>query len=137
MSEANKALVRRFYDEAFNKGNIAVLDELCAANFTDHNAAPGQAPGLEGVKRMITMYRIAFPDGQITVDDIIVEGDKVAVRSTMRGTHRGEFMGIAPTGKQVSVGGIDIVRVANGKAVEVWHMEDNLGMMQQLGAVPS
>ena len=137
MSEENKALVRRFYEEVMNRGNMAVVDELSAPNIVDHNPMPGQAAGPEGFKQFVGMFRSAFPDLNVTADDVIAEGDKVVARTTMRGTHRGEFMGIAPTNKQVTVSGMDMVRIANGKAVEVWHIDDALGMMQQLGAIPS
>ena len=136
MSEQNKALCRRFYEEVFNKGNLAVIDELSAPNFVDHTAPPGVAPGAEGMKQLITMYRTAFPDLQLTVEEMVAEGDTVVTRTTMRGTHKGELMGIPPTGKHVTMRGLDLVRLTGGKAVEVWHHDDELGMMQQLGVVP-
>jgi steroid delta-isomerase-like uncharacterized protein len=137
MSEENKALVRRFYDEVMSRGNLAAVGELSAPNLIDHNPMPGQAPGPEGIKQVVAMFRAALPDLNVTVDDIIAEGDKVVARTTIRGTHRGEFMGIAPTNKQVTVNSMDLVRIVNGKAAEVWHIEDALGMMQQIGAIPS
>ena len=133
-TEENKAMHHRFGEELFNKGNFAVADELLATNLVDHNPFPGQAPGPEGVKQIATMLRAAFPDIHFTWDDKIVEGDKAVIRSTMRGTHKGEFLGIPATGKQVAVTGIDIVRIEGGKIVEHWGQQDTLGMMQQLGA---
>lgn len=137
MSEANKALLRRFYEEVFTKGNLDVIDEISEPNFIDHNPAPGQEPGIQGIKKSLMEYRAAFPDLQITVEDMIAEGDKVVARITATGTHKGEFAGIPATGKRASISVIDIVRVANGKAVERWGIEDNMGLMQQLGVIPS
>ena len=96
MSEENKALVRRLYDEVLKKGDLGVIDELCSPNLVDHSAPPGVLPGIEGAKQMIGMYRAAFPDLVVSVEDLIAEGDKVVFRLTMRGTHKGELMGIAP-----------------------------------------
>ncbi|MDZ7359293.1 MAG: ester cyclase [candidate division KSB1 bacterium] len=137
MSEQNKALSRRITEECFNKGNLAVADEFVAANFTDHGAPPGLAPGAEGFKQLVAMYRNAFPDMRITIEDVIAEGDKVVMRWTARGTHKGDLMGIAPTGKTVTVTGIGIDRIANGKIVEHWESFDQMGMMQQLGVIPA
>lgn len=134
-AEENKTRVRQIY-QAMSKGDLMALDHLLTADFVDHNPDPGQAPGLEGVKQGFTMFRTAFPDFQITLEDMIAEGDKVATRVTSRGTHKGEFQGIPPTGKQVTVTGIDIIRCAGGKCVERWGAFDNLGLMQQLGVVP-
>ena len=137
MSEENKALARRYVEEAINKGNLAVIDELTADDFVEHNPFPGQAPGVEGEKQLISMMRAAFPDLHSTIEDVIAEGDKVVLRATTRGTHKGEFMGIPPTGKQVTVTEIHIVRFANGKGVDHWGEVDMMGMMQQLGAMPT
>ncbi len=123
-------------EEVLNKGNLEVIDELCSADVVDHAAPPGTPPGIEGVKQMIGMYRAAFPELHITIEDMIAEGDKVACRYTLRGTHQGDLMGISPSGKQVTVRGIDIGRIVGGKSVEHWEVFDELGMMQQLGLVP-
>lgn len=133
----NKALDRRIVEEGFSKGNIAVLDELIAADCVDHAAPPGTPSGREGVKQFFTMLRSAFPDLHFTIEDVIAEGDKVVTRSTWQGTHQGAFLGIPPTGKQVRVTGIDITRYAGGKAVEHWGNQDTLGLLQQLGVIPS
>ncbi len=134
--EENKAMTRRIF-EVFNTGNMALADEVIAADIVDHQAPPGTEPGLAGFKQIVSMFRTAFPDVQMTIDDMIVEGDKVVTRSTMGGTHQGEFMGIPPTGKQFTATTIDIVRFAGGKAVEHWGNSDDLGMLQQLGVIPT
>ena len=138
MSEENKALFRRMFEEVINQGNISLIDELVAPDFVEHEELPpGIPPGREAVKQMFTMFRGAFPDLNATIDDVIAEGDKVVARSTWSGTHKGEFMGIPPTGKSVSFGVIDIVRIAGGKFVEHWGQMDNMSMMQQLGVIPA
>jgi len=135
-AEENKALVRRFVDEVQSRGNLDALDEICSPEFVNHSAPPGVPTNCEGVKQLTAMFRQAFPDSYFTIEDMMAEEDKVATRKTFHGTHKGEFMGIPPTGQQVSMGLIDIVRIAEGRVVEHWAMGDNLGMMQQLGIVP-
>ena len=135
MSEQNKAIVRRFYEAAVNKGDLAVVDQVMAADARDHNSPPGRPPGAQGMKQVITMFRAGFPDIHITLEDMIAEGDKVVSRITARGTNQGEFMGRAPTGNQISVIEIHIVRIANGKIVEQWGAVDRLGLLTQLGFV--
>ena len=134
-TEENKALERRWVEED-KKRNLAGLLELCAPDYVLHG--PGAFPDLDlaGLKQLQTAFWTAFPDMHIVVEDMIAEGDKVVVRVTMRGTHQGEFMGIPPTGKQVSVTVIGIDRFKDGKFVESWFNEDDLGFMQQLGAIP-
>ena len=136
--EQNKALLNRFVEELFNRGNLSVVDELAAPDFVDREELPAGLPGnREGVKQLTAAFRRAFPDFKATIDDIIAEGDRVVVRSTWTGTQRGEFMGIPPTGKSISFGVIDIVRIAGGKVVEHWGQMDSMRMMQQLGAIPA
>ncbi len=137
--EEHKALVRRFFEEAWNQGNLDVVDELVAADFDGHPPPnrPDFGRGPEGQKQFIRTYRSAFPDVHFTIDDMIVEGYKVAARYTGRGTHQGELMGIPPTGKQVTVTGIVICRIADGKLAEAWGNFDELGMLQQLGVIPT
>jgi predicted ester cyclase len=135
-TEENKALVRRFVDEVQIQGNTDLIDEICSPEFVNHSTPPGLPPDREGIKIVTAMFRGAFPDSYFTVEDMMAEGDKVATRKTFYGTHEGEFMGIPPSGRRVSVGLIDIVRIADGRVVEHWSMGDNLGMMQQLGAIP-
>ncbi len=134
--EENKAIELRFFEEVVNKGNLAVIDELVAANFVDRCALPGVEPDREGYKQFFAMAHSAFPDFHSTLEDMIAEGDKVVQRFTARGTHKGEWMGIAPTGKQIEIGGIAIHRLAGGKIVEDWASMDMLGAMQQLGVIP-
>ena len=133
-AEENKAIARRAY-EAINQKNLDALDEVVASDMTDHDAGPGQAPGLEGVKQLFSSLHSAFPDFQMNVEDMIAKGEKVVARVSWSGTHQGEFMGIAPTGNRVEVSGIDILRIAEGKIVEHWGNFDDLGMMQQLGVI--
>ncbi len=137
MSAENKALVRRALEEIWNKGNLAVVDELTAANHVAHDPAnPNAGRGPQAEKQLVTMYRTALPDLHMTIDEMLADGDKVVTRWTARGTHKGDLMGIAPTGKQVTITGISIDRIEGGKAAESWTNWDTLGMMQQLGAVP-
>ena len=136
-TEENKALTLRLIEEVINQGKLSTLDELIAADAVDHSLPPGLPPGREGVKLFLGMIRTAFPDIHETVEDIIAEGDTVVTRTTWRGTHQGALLGIAPTGKQVSVSGIDISRVASGKFVEHWQSADDLGLLQQLGVIPA
>ena len=138
----NKALARRFVEEVWNKGNMAVADELFASDFDDHRLLPGLPPGAEGYKQNILQLRKAFPDLHVTVEDLIAEGDKVVTRATVHGTHTGELMArmgkvIPPTSKQVTWTGITIARVVAGKATDFWVEADQLGLMQQLGVIPA
>ena len=132
--EENKAIVHRAY-EAINQNNLDALDELVASDIVDHDPVPGQGPGLEGVKQYFSSMHTAFPDFQMDVEDMIAEGDKVVARVKVGGTHQGEFMGIDPTGNRVTITGVDILRIAEGKIVEHWGKFDDLSMMQQLGVI--
>ena len=135
--EENKTIVSRFYEE-ISKGNLAAMGELVAADLVDHTPfVPGQAQGRQGTLELFTMIRAAFPDLRVTVEDMVAEGDKVVARGTFSGTHKGEFTGIAPTGKQITVGIIEILRIVGGRMVEHWNAVNSLGMMQQLGVVPT
>ena len=133
-AEENKAFTRRAY-EAINQKNLDALDEMVASDMIDRDPAPGQGPGLEGVKQYFSSLHTAFPDVQMNIDDMIAEGDKVVARVNVGGTHQGEFMGIDPTGNRVTITGIDILRIADGKIVERWGKFDDLSMMQQLGVI--
>ena len=134
--EQNKALLSRMIEEVFNRGKINLVDDFLAPDFVEQEELPpGIPPGPEGVKQLSSLFRSAFPDLKVKIDDTIADGDKVVVRCTWSGTHKGEFMGIPPTGKSVSFGVIDIVRFAGGKIVEHWGQMDAMRMMQQLGAV--
>jgi predicted ester cyclase len=134
-TEENKALMYRVY-ECFSQNNLDVLDELIASDFTDHNPNPGQGPALEGLKQFISSMHTVLYGLQVNVEDMVTEGDKVVARLRISGTHRGEFMGVAPTGNQVTFTGIDILRIADGKVVEHWGNVDELGMLRQLGVIP-
>lgn len=136
MSEHNKMLVRRAIDEVYNQGNLAVLDELVASDFVIHSPS-AEIHGPAGAKQYVAMLRAAFPDIHFAIEDQIAEGDRVSTRWTARGTHTGEFQGIPPTGKQVRMAAIDIDRIANGRVVECWTNSDDLGLLQQLGIVPT
>ena len=132
--QENETIVRRTWEELFNKGNLAAADELIAANFKNH-AAPGAPAGPASFKQLVTFYRSAFPDAQFTIEDVLADGEKVVMRNTFSGTHRGPFMGIAPTGRRVSQEQIHIVHVASGQVVEHWAVRDDLSLLQQLGVV--
>jgi steroid delta-isomerase-like uncharacterized protein len=136
-TEDNKALMRRFLEEVFNKQNQAAIDEFIAPNHVDHTLPPFLPTTPEGTKRAIGIFLRAFPDVHLVVEDMIAEGDKVVTRYTSRGTQKGAFMGIPPTGKQMMVSSIIIARFADGKIVEEWGLDDQVGMLQQLGIIPA
>ena len=138
-AQENKDLARRFMDEVWNKGNLNFIDEVTDPNFVSHDPAGPEdmGGGVEGKRRFTEMYRNAFPDIQMSVEDVIAEGDKVVTRWTVRATHQGELMSIPPSGNRVEVTGISIDRMEGGKFVETWSTYDALGMMQQLGVMDS
>ena len=137
MSELNKKVVRRLFEEVWNKGNLPLADELFAPNYEHHDAStPDVGRGPESEKKRATRYRTAFPDIRLNIEDIIAEGETVMARWSCRGTHKGDLGGIAPTGKQFNISGVSIARFANGKMAEGWVNWDALGLMQQLGVVP-
>ena len=136
-AESNKALSRRVLDEAFNAGNIDVIDELVSTDFVNHDAAlPEPLVGPDAAKATISGYRSAFPDLRITIEEQIADEQGVATRWSAKGTHEGDLMGVAPTGKQATVTGITIDRIVDGRIAESWTNWDTLGMLQQLGVVP-
>lgn len=136
--EQNKALVRQLVEEVFNRGHVNMVDDYMASDFMEREVLPAGIPSnREGVKILTGMLHSAFPDFKATIDDMVAEGDKVVIRQTWSGTHKGEFLGIPPTGKSVSFGVIDIIRIAGDKAVEHWGQMDSMGMMEQLGAIPA
>ena len=138
MLEENKALIRGFVEEAFNKGNLDVVDEVYASTFISHDpTTPEEQGSPESVKQFVNTYLSAFPDGRTTVEDSIAEGDRVVYRWTFRGTHQGELMGISPTEKQVEITGITINRLSGGKIEEQWNLFDQLGLLQQLAVGPA
>jgi steroid delta-isomerase-like uncharacterized protein len=132
-----KALAQRWFTEVMNEGKEEVIDELCAENFVDHDPLPGTGADRAGLHDFAKQVRSAFPDLETTVDDIIVEGDRIAVRSTFRGTHEGDFMGISATGKKVEVSNYDFVRFENDQAAEHWGTIDTAALMEQIGATPA
>lgn len=132
----NSALVRRFVEEIFNKGNLEVAAEILTPDYAHHDPTTHEyGSGIEGFKQMMSFYRQAF-DLKIVLEDQIAAGDKVVDRWTGHGTHQGTFMGLAPTGKKVSASGISIHRIVDGRIAETWNNYDALGMMQQLGLIP-
>ena len=135
MSEKNKAIVRRWIDEMCGRRNLSVGDEIFAADVIDHNPVPGQAAGVEGQKQVLSELFAAFPDFHSQAEEIVSEGDRVMVRWTATGTHQGDYFGVKPTGKQITYQGIDSLRVVDGKIVERWGVSDDLGLLQQLGAI--
>ena len=124
-AEANKALMRRLFEEGFHSGKLAVVDEIFHPNFVDRST-PEQPPGTEGVKDYISMVRTGFPDISITIEDLVAEEERVVVRTTWRGTHLGEYEGIAPTGKHVTRSMIQIFHVKDGKLLEEWSEGESL-----------
>lgn len=133
----NKALARRMVEEIFNQHNLNLIDDIIAADAVDHEELPpGLPPGREGTKAIFTMMFNAFPDFQASITNLIAEDDKVVVHMLWTGTHKGEFMGIPPTGKQIAINVIDIMRVSEGKFVEHWGVSDMMALMQQLGVGP-
>ena len=135
VEETNKAGQRRVWEEIFNKGNLAIIPELIATNWVEHTPL-GDIKGPDGFKQGPTTFRTAFPDLHITIDDMFAEGDRVVSRVTMTGTFKGEYMGIAPTGKKFTVGAILITQWAGGKEVEAWAAYDMLSFYRQLGVSP-
>jgi predicted ester cyclase len=125
-------LVRRFHSELLAARDPAVVDGFFGDGFVSHNMPPGFPQGREGVKLFFATFRDAFPDVEVIVDELVEDGDRVAVATTFTGTHTGELMGMAPTGRRVSVTGIDIVRVAGGRIVEHRGLTDIAGLMRQL-----
>jgi steroid delta-isomerase-like uncharacterized protein len=135
-AQQNKTIVRRFVEEFQNGGNESAAEELLAADFVDHSPFPGVSPDREGVKRLFAALRQAFPDLRAKIHDQLAEKDRVATRKTFRGTHRGEFLGIAPTGRSVSFDVIDVARIADGRIAEQWNVVDLMGLLQQIGPQP-
>jgi steroid delta-isomerase-like uncharacterized protein len=137
MAYDNAAIVRRFFDEVWSKGNLGVVDELVSANCVSHDPVSGDLKGCDSIKAQVEEYRRAFPDLQFTIDDLLVSGEKVVVRWTATGTHKGPIMGVAATGKLFSIEGITCERMANGKSVEHWAQWDTMKFLQILGIVPA
>jgi len=140
MSAENKTLARRVREELWSGAALSVADQIIAANCVNHVSdpmTPDFGSGPEGFKKLVALYRSAFPDAHTIVDDILGDGDKVMVRWTARGTHTGQLLNLAPTNKRVTVTGIDVYRIFSGKIQEIRLSWDALGFLQQLGAVPA
>ncbi|MCO5383365.1 MAG: ester cyclase [Methanosarcina barkeri] len=129
--EENKAIVRRFFEEGPSKGNMIVADELLSPDFTLHVPLP-VSPGIEGIHEIITTCRGAFEHLNVTIEDLIAEGNNVAARFTAHGIHKGSFMGLPATGKPITMTGIETFRIKEGKIIELWGEANLLGLMQQL-----
>ena len=137
MSEENKAVVRRAFEEVANKGDMTTVDEIIAPEYVRHDLAGGpDAHGPDGVKLLIAGLRSAFPDLRTTIEDIFADGDRVVVRFTARGTQSGPFQGMAPTGREAAWAGVNIYRVSGGRIRETWQLADGLGLLRQLGVAP-
>ena len=137
MSDANKALIRPLYEEAFSKGNVDVVDKILAPNFVTRTLRPRNLPSdRNSFKTLVKILREVMPDLQFTIEDMIAEGDKVVARWSARGTHLGGQMGKAPTGKQITFTGIDILHIAEGMAVDRWGEDDLDGLMRQISDGP-
>jgi steroid delta-isomerase-like uncharacterized protein len=134
VTEANKALVRRWFEET-DRGNLAIIDELLAPDYLDHNPPIPVVPsGREGVRQAILLLRPAFPDVVHVIEDQLAEGDKVMTRVLVRGTFTGPFLGYPPTGQVIELRGIAVHRIVDGRLVEHWAQADMTSFMQQVGA---
>jgi len=135
-AEESKAIVRQFWG-VWDEGNIGIVDELLAPDYVNHSPGiPDQPEGSEGVRAVVDMFRSGMPDLRVVIEDMIAEGDKVATRYTLEGTHEGELFGVPPTGQKLSIKSISVERVSDGKIREHWRITDTLDMMQQLGVIP-
>jgi steroid delta-isomerase-like uncharacterized protein len=136
MAADPKHLAKRFYEDGLHAGDLAILDEIAAANYVEHDPLPGQREGIDGLKDRVRMLRDGLA-GHYTIEDMVAEADRVVVRWTNKGTHVGELAGMPATGKTFEIAGIDIYRVEGGKLAEHWHVVDMLSLLQQLGFVPA
>lgn len=131
--EHNEATYRRFIHEVFDEGRLDALDALLSPSHVLHDAPPGAPPGPAAVAAIVAMFRAAFPDLAMTIDELVAEGDLVCARATTRGTHRGPLFGLSPTGRSAAMTGLTMVRVVEGRLVESWVRNDVSGLMRQLG----
>ena len=137
-AEANEAVVRRYFEEAFNRGNLAVIDELFTPDYVNHGSIPGQpVQDREGMKRVERATREVLPDIRYAITYLVARGDWVAHHWTAEATHSGPFMGVPPTGRRFSAAGMVFTRLRGGKIAEQWRIVDVFGMLQQLGALPA
>lgn len=137
MSEQYKSAAQNLIEKGFNQKDLTAFEAYFSANLKDHALPPNVPEGFEGRKIFYSAMLAAFPDMQVNLEDVFAEGNKVVTRWSARGTHNGDMMGIPPTGRQISVGGIAIDRFENGQSVEHWEIFDQVGLMQQLGVIPS
>jgi steroid delta-isomerase-like uncharacterized protein len=136
VSEQNKALVRMLMEEDISRGDVGVAERIIHPDFYDHTNPPGMQHGLAGHNAIVALFRAAFPDQWWQIEDLIAEGDRVVARTTMRGTHKGDFFGIPATGREVTLTGVHVLRIADGRIAEHWGNNDDLGLMRQIGAIP-
>ncbi|HEX6506062.1 MAG TPA: ester cyclase [Chloroflexota bacterium] len=134
-TEQNKSVVRRFYEDVLNEGNISALPDVAVQDYVEHNPLPGQSTQLQGLRDRVIMLRSAFQP-RFAVEDIIAEGDRVAVRWTQTATHVGPFQGIPATGTSITLSGMDFYVLKDGRMAEHWDQVDLLGLLQQLGVIP-
>lgn len=135
-AEENQHIVRRFVEEGWNAGNMDVLDELLAPDFVNHDPANPASSDAQGMKQEVAAQHSAFPDMHVSTEDMVAQGDRVAKRSTFRGTHTGEWHGIPATGKQITVSTLSLYRIEGGKIQEIWWGYDVFGVLQQMGVIP-
>ena len=133
-SDQNKATYRSFIQEVFNEGRLDAIEKFLSPAYVYHDAPPGTSQGRDGVKEIVSTFRAAFPDLEISIEDQVAEEDKVCSRTTMRGTHKGSIFGVAGTDRPVTVTGLTMVRIVGGRVVESWVKNDVVGLMNQLGA---
>lgn len=136
-TETNKAIIARMAEQVWNEGRIDLVEEFIAENYVEHIAGQPDRTGLELVRKAVTDTLNAYPDFRLSIDDFVAEGDRVAARWSMSGTHEGDFFGIPPTGKKVSQSGTTFYRLEKGRIAEIWFLADMMGLMQQLGVVPA
>ena len=135
MSEQNEAVVRRFFEECINDKALHVVDALFSPDYVNYAATPDISPDLQGYKKRIAYMLSGFPDLHVEIEDVFSAGDRVAIRVTASGTHKGDYMGLSATGKHAKWTATGIYQVADGRIVQRWENRDDLGLMQQLGAV--
>jgi steroid delta-isomerase-like uncharacterized protein len=136
LTDQTKSLLRELLEDDISRGDETVAERIIHPEFVDHTNPPGMQHGLAGHQAIVRLFRTAFPDQWWQIEDLIAEGDRVVARTTMTGTHHGDFFGIPPTGRSVTVSGVHIIRVADGRVIEHWGCNDDLGLMRQLGVIP-
>jgi steroid delta-isomerase-like uncharacterized protein len=136
-TDTNKAIITRMVEQVWNEGRIDLVEEFIAENYVEHVAGRSDRTGSELIRQAVTDTRSAYPDFRLSIDDFVAEGDRVAARWSMTGTHEGDFYDIPPTGKKVSQSGTAFYRLEKGQIAEIWFLADMMGLMQQLGVVPT